>query len=63
MAEGPQVHRRITQFLSLAMCAVGVALVLRTVDAGGGPFAVGVLAGVLFVAAGVLRFWLTVRNR
>lgn len=48
--------------LSTAMVLTGIALVVRAVHAGGGPFSVGVIAGVLFVAAGAGRFYLTTRS-
>ncbi len=34
---------------------LGIAIIARTLAAGGGPLAFGLLMGVLFVAAGVLR--------
>jgi hypothetical protein len=39
------------------MFLVGIAIVVRTVLAGGGPIATGVILGVLFCAAGGLRLW------
>jgi multisubunit Na+/H+ antiporter MnhB subunit len=47
----------LTQFLSAAMILIGVALVVRTLAEGGGGFALGLLFGVLFIAAGVGRLW------
>ena len=43
--------------LPLAMVALGVAIVVRTLVLGGGPAALGILIGVLFVAAGAGRIW------
>ena len=43
--------------LSGLMVVIGVAMVARTLSAGGGPLAVGVVLGVLFVAAGAGRIW------
>lgn len=37
---------------------VGVAIVARTIDAGGGVISVGVLLGLLFVATGAGRLWI-----
>lgn len=54
-----EVHRGATRTLSAAMVLVGVALVASTLARGGGPLAVGVLLGVLFVAAGAGRLYLT----
>jgi hypothetical protein len=54
----PGSRRAVTRFLSLAMVAIGVALIVRTIVAGGGAVATGILVGVLFVAAGVGRLYL-----
>jgi hypothetical protein len=53
-----QVHRGATRVLSTAMVVIGVALLVSTLARGGGPLAIGVLFGVLFVAAGVARLYL-----
>ena len=47
----------ITAALSGLMVVIGLALIVRTVSAGGGPLAVGMLMGLLFVAAGAGRLW------
>ena len=47
----------VTLLLSGVMVILGVAIIVRTVAAGGGPAAVGILFGVLFVAAGAGRIW------
>jgi hypothetical protein len=39
------------------MLLVGLAIVVRTVAAGGGPLATGVLIGLLFCVAGGLRLY------
>ena len=39
------------------MVLLGVAMIVRTLAAGGGPVAVGIVMGVLFVAAGAGRLW------
>jgi hypothetical protein len=58
MVTGREMHRRATRGLSAAMVVLGIVLVASTIARGGGPFAVGVLLGVLFVAAGAGRFYL-----
>jgi hypothetical protein len=40
------------------MVVIGVAMIVRTLAAGGGPLASGLLLGVLFIAAGVGRMYL-----
>jgi|GraSoiStandDraft_4_1057263.scaffolds.fasta_scaffold217214_2 hypothetical protein len=46
-----------TQVLSAAMLVIGVAIIVRTIAAGGGALALGLLVGILFVAAGVGRLY------
>jgi hypothetical protein len=47
----------VTAVLSGVMVLLGIAIVVRTVAAGGGPLATGILVGLLFVAAGAGRLW------
>ena len=47
----------MTRVLSALMVVIGVAIIVRTVAAGGGPLALGLLLGVLFVAAGAGRLY------
>jgi hypothetical protein len=61
MPEPRQVHRQGTRLLSVAMIAIGIALIVRTALAGGGAIALGVVLGVLFVAAGAARLYLLSR--
>jgi hypothetical protein len=56
------LHRSTTRVLSLAMIAIGVALVVRTLALGGGGIALGIVLGVLFVAAGFARLYLQGRQ-
>ena len=46
------------RLLGLALLLVGVAMVVSTIARGGGPAALGVVAGVLFAALGVARLYL-----
>jgi hypothetical protein len=61
MPDPRQLHRSTTRLLSLAMVVIGVLLVVRTVAAGGGGLAIGIVLGVLFVAAGAARLYLQSR--
>ena len=54
-------QRSATRSLSIVMILVGVALVVRTVVAGGGALAIGLVFGVLLVAAGAGRLYLQSR--
>lgn len=44
--------------MSVLMILVGVALFVRTLVAGGGALATGLILGVLFIAAGAGRLYL-----
>jgi hypothetical protein len=48
--------------MSSAMVVIGVALIVRTVVAGGGAIATGIILGVLFVAAGAARLYLAMKQ-
>jgi formate hydrogenlyase subunit 3/multisubunit Na+/H+ antiporter MnhD subunit len=52
----------ITAMLSGLMVVIGLAMIVRTLSAGGGPLAVGLLMGLLFVAAGAGRLWVERRR-
>jgi hypothetical protein len=54
-------HSAIRGF-SLLFVAVGLALLVVTLVAGGGPASVGFLMGILFVAVGAGRFWIASRQ-
>jgi len=41
--------------LNQVLCVIGVLLVVSTVARGGGPLALGVIVGVLFIALGAAR--------
>jgi hypothetical protein len=49
--------RTATQIMSVAMVVIGVAIVVRTMAAGGGALAFGLLIGLLFVAADAGRLY------
>jgi hypothetical protein len=53
-----EVHRGATRVMSLVMIVLGVAIVASTLARGGGPLAIGVLLGGLFVAVGAGRLYL-----
>jgi hypothetical protein len=45
------------------LLALGLAMIVRTLVAGGGVLSLGVVLGVLFAALGALRLWGAVRRR
>jgi hypothetical protein len=51
-----------TQVLSALMVLIGIAILVRTIAAGGGATALGILLGVLFMAAGVGRLYVERRR-
>ncbi len=57
MPEPRNLHDASTRVLSFAMVVIGLALVVSTIVRGGGPLAVGVLLGALFVLAGAGRLY------
>jgi hypothetical protein len=61
MPEPRDLHRQTTAVLSAVLVVLGVAMIVRTLVAGGSAVAFGLLLGVLFVAAGVGRLYLNNR--
>ena len=54
--------RPATLLLSGLMVVLGVALVVRTLAAGGGPVALGIVLGVLLCLAGLGRLYVERRR-
>jgi hypothetical protein len=52
----------ITVVLSSLMVVIGLAMIVRAVAGGGGPLAVGVVLGLLFIAAGAGRLYVERRR-
>ena len=48
-----------TAVMSLLMIGLGVAMIAVTLANGGGPVAFGMIIGLLFVAAGGGRLWVS----
>jgi hypothetical protein len=62
-SEGRNLHRASTRVLSLVLVALGVAMIVSTLARGGGATAVGILLGVLFIAAGLGRLYMLKQTR
>lgn len=62
MPDGRGAHQVATMLLSAAMVVIGIAMLARTLTAGGGPLALGTVLGLLFVAAGAGRLYFTWRQ-
>ena len=54
--------RALTRLTSGLMVFIGVAILVRTLAEGGGAIALGVIFGVLFIAAGAGRLWVDLRR-
>jgi drug/metabolite transporter (DMT)-like permease len=63
MSKQQQLRRSYTRLMSAILIVLGIVLVIRTISAGGGPAAAGVLLGILFVLAGAGRLYLQYRGR
>jgi hypothetical protein len=63
MSKQRDLRRSYTRLMSGLMVVIGVVLVIRTLTAGGGAAAAGVLLGILFVLAGAGRLYLQHRGR
>jgi hypothetical protein len=53
----------MTMVMSGLLMLLGAAILVRTLSAGGGPLATGILLGVLFIAAGAGRLWMARGSR
>jgi uncharacterized membrane protein HdeD (DUF308 family) len=61
---GPaRIHSSVTTVMSIVMVVIGVVLIVRTITAGGGVAATGMLAGILFIVAGAIRLYAQSRMR
>ncbi len=60
---GRRAHRVGTFVLSLAMIAIGLALIVEALSVGTGSISARLLLGALFIAAGAGRWYVEVRRR
>jgi hypothetical protein len=56
------VRGPVPMVLSAVLVLLGLAIIARTLAAGGGPLAYGLLMGLIFVAAGIARLVLERRR-
>jgi hypothetical protein len=61
MASPERVYRGSVRAFSVAFVIIGLVLLAVTLGAGGGPLSVGTILGVVFVAVGVGRLWISAR--
>ncbi|HVW16795.1 MAG TPA: hypothetical protein VHB30_00975 [Solirubrobacteraceae bacterium] len=57
------MRRELTTLTSGLLVVLGVAMVVRTIAAGGGGLAFGIVVGALFVVAGAGRLWVARKTR
>jgi hypothetical protein len=51
------MHAKATRLLSTLLVLLGLAMIISTLARGGGPAALGILLGGLFLAAGLGRMY------
>lgn len=51
------MHTKVTNFFSVVMIVLGLAMLVSTIARGGGPLSFGVILGFLFTAAGAGRIY------
>jgi hypothetical protein len=61
MASPERIYRGSVRALSVTFLVIGLAILVATLAAGGGPLSVGTLLGVAFVAVGAGRLWVSAR--
>ena len=56
-----RVYQGSVRAFSIVFIALGLALLVITLAAGGGPLSIGTFLGVVFVAIGGGRLWIATR--
>jgi hypothetical protein len=56
-----RVYRGAVRGFSIAMVVIGLAVLVVTLAAGGGPASLGFLMGLAFLGVGAARLWLSAR--
>lgn len=59
---GERVYQGAVRAFSVAMVAIGLAVLAVTLASGGGPASIGFLLGLLFLGVGAARLWLASRT-
>lgn len=58
-----QIYHGSVRALSVFMLVLGIAILISTLVAGGGPLSVGFLLGVAFVGVGAGRLYVATRGQ
>jgi hypothetical protein len=56
--KGERLYRGAVRGFSVAMVAIGIAVLVVTLANGGGPGSLGFLMGIAFLGVGAARLWL-----
>jgi hypothetical protein len=59
MTSPERLYHGSVRVFSLVLIALGLGILIATLAAGGGPLSTGVLLGVLFLAVGAGRLWIS----
>jgi hypothetical protein len=59
MPSPERLYRGSVRALSLVFVALGLTILVLTFAGGGGPLAMGTLLGIVFLAIGGARLWLS----
>jgi hypothetical protein len=62
MSSPERIYRGSVRLFSLVFVLLGLGLLAITLAKGGGPFSVGTLLGLAFLAVGVGRLWISART-
>jgi hypothetical protein len=62
MAPPERIYQGSIRAFSFIFIAVGLVILARTLIAGGGPASLGTILGILFVAIGAGRLWISTRT-
>ncbi len=63
MAAPDQLYRGVTRIFSIVIIGFGLAIVVVTLAAGGGPASSGLWLGLLFIGIGIARLYIALRTR
>lgn len=58
-----RAYRASTRAIAVVTFLLGLVMIAVTIARGGGPLAIGVIAGALFAAVGVIRWTNATRSR
>jgi hypothetical protein len=57
-----RAYRASTRLIGVVTFVLGLAMIVLTVARGGGPLAAGVVAGILFMVLGAIRYLAATRK-